>query len=297
MLVVPQYWNETDRFEIQEMHYGMVLLSIAVGMLFAIVTVVVTGQAGVTPGSVVSSASQLVLGGALQSTSGSLDAKLLSNLAGGAVSGSIAQQSTELTTDFKIGFFLGTSPRAQWLGQLLGCLPAMFLGPALFLVFAQAYPCIIDVELAATCQFATPSVQAYRVIATAMLNPVFPVARSSWIFAIVASVVAVAIHLLRHWLAVTGRTTIRAWTPNMLMVSMGALIPVFEYGLALTMGATASLLWKRYGAKSFGVLMIPVAAGMIAGESIGGILNAILTLGNVGPSTYGSNIGCVGNAC
>ncbi|KAM5354844.1 hypothetical protein ACJ41O_001490 [Fusarium nematophilum] len=280
-----------------DMHYGVVILSLLLGIVFAVIVVVASGQAGVNPVTIVSCSSQLVVGGALKNSGAALDAKLTGNLVAGAVSGSIAQQSGELTTDFKIGFFLGTSPRAQWFGQLLGVLPAMFLGPGLFIVFVEAYPCIVNLEMAATCPFTTPAVQTYRVIAGAMLNPTFPVARSSWIFGVVASVVAVAVHILRHWALVTGRRTLRDWTPNMLMVGIGALLPVFQYGLAVSMGAILAAVWKHRGPNSYVVFMAPIAAGMIAGESIGGIINAILELAGVGGSKYGSTVGCVGGVC
>ncbi|RSL38355.1 hypothetical protein CEP53_014937 [Fusarium sp. AF-6] len=122
------------------MHSGIVILSLLLGIVFAIIVVVVTGQAGINPISLVTGSSQLVVGGALKNSGAALDANLMSNLVAGATSRSIAQQACELTTDFKIGFFLGTLPRSQWFGQLLGVLPAMFLGPGLFLIFAEAYP-------------------------------------------------------------------------------------------------------------------------------------------------------------
>ncbi|RSL84696.1 hypothetical protein CDV31_016675 [Fusarium ambrosium] len=138
------------------MHFGFVILSLLLGIVFAIIVVVVTVQAGINPISLVTGSSQLVVGGALKNSGAALDANLMSNLVAGATSGSIAQQACELTTDFKIGFFLGTSPRSQWFGQLLGVLPAMFLGPGLFHIFAEAYPCIINLELAATCALQPP---------------------------------------------------------------------------------------------------------------------------------------------
>ncbi|RKL27256.1 hypothetical protein BFJ72_g13283 [Fusarium proliferatum] len=280
-----------------DMNFGIVLLTLVLGILFAIIVVVVSGQAGVNPGSIVSSGSQLVVGGALKNSKAVLNTNLLSNLVAGAVSGSISQQAGELTTDFKIGFFLGTSPRAQFYGQLLGVVPAMFLGPGLFVVFTEAYPCIINLKEAATCSFSAPAVQTYSIIATAMVNPQFPVARSSWVFGIIASVVTIGVHLLRHWALVTGRKRLRNWIPNMLMVALGALIPSFQYGFAVSMGAIIAYVWNHRGPKSYAIFMIPVAAGMIAGESIGGIINAVLALAHVSGSEYGTSIGCIGGAC
>lgn len=279
------------------MNFGIVLLTLVLGILFAIIVVVVSGQAGVNPGSIVSSSSQLVVGGALRDSKAALNTNLLSNLVAGAVSGSISQQAGELTTDFKIGFFLGTSPRAQFYGQLLGVVPAMFLGPGLFVVFTEAYPCIINLKEAATCSFSAPAVQTYSVIATAMVNPQFPVARSSWVFGIIASVVTIGVHLLRHWALVTGRKNLRNWIPNMLMVALGVLIPVFQYGFAVSMGAIIAYVWNHRGPKSYAIFIIPIAAGMIGGESIGGIINAVLALARVSGSEYGTTIGCIGGAC
>lgn len=41
-----------------------------------------------------------------------------------------------------------------------------------------------------------------------------------------------------------------------------------------------------------------VAAGLIAGEGIGGVINAVFQIAGIsGPEKYGSSVGCPANSC
>jgi hypothetical protein len=64
--------------------------------------------------------------------------------------------------------------RAQWYAQIFGTLVAAAITPALFALFARAYPCLIDAEIL-TCPFALPSVTAWRIVTEATLAPIFPI--------------------------------------------------------------------------------------------------------------------------
>lgn len=46
-------------------------------------------------------------------------------------------------------------------------------------------------------------------------------------------------------------------------------------------GATANWFWARRSPKSFDMYMFPIAAGLIAGEGLGGVLGAVLAVANV----------------
>ncbi|UPK93153.1 hypothetical protein LCI18_004088 [Fusarium solani-melongenae] len=280
-----------------DMNVGLAILTLIMGALFAILAVQCTGQTGTSPIALVSSSSQLIVGGITRSSAESVNQKMMSNLASGGVAGTIAQQVCEMTTDFKIGLFLGTPQRDQWYGQLLGCLPSIFLSPGLFIVFSRAYPCILDASMAATCEFAAPSAASYTLIGSSIIQPEFPIPRSSWVFAISASAFACLVHIARHRAAHSNHPLLAACIPNMAMVGLGILVPGIQYGIAMLVGGLVAHLWNRRKPVSAAALLFPVAAGMIAGESIGGIVNAILNLADVSGSRYGTTLGCPGAVC
>ncbi|RSM04989.1 hypothetical protein CDV31_009790 [Fusarium ambrosium] len=246
-----------------------------------------------SPATVISSTVQITVGGINRSNGMSVPDIMLSNLAAGTLTAAGSQQVAEMVTDLKIGFFLGTPPRLQWYAQILGCLPAIFLSPGLFILVSKAYECVLDPSQAATCPFTAPAVSLWTVLATAVVEPKLPIPQSSWIFSIGISVFSIAVHLLRNWARENNYRKIYNFTPNMVMVALGLIVPAIQYSIALVIGGIIALVWLRKWPASHALYLFPVAAGMIAGESIGGIFNAILTLAKVsGPTYYGTTIGC-----
>lgn len=260
--------------------------------------IIVTGQVNVSPIFAVAQSSQLIIGGIQRGMHLPVNQAMLSNLAAGAVASTSAQQSTELLTDYKIGFYLGTPPRAQMYGQILGCLMAVFFSPLMFMLFMKGYPCVLDLSQAATCAFSGPAIQGYRAIAVAILDPTFPIPRASWVAGIIFSIIGIAITGLRTWANHNKREVLAGLLPNMLMVCMGMLIPAIQYGIAFIIGALIAKFWKWKQPHSFSTFGIAVAAGAIAGEGLGGVINALLNLLKVGgPTYYGTRLGCPGGYC
>ena len=66
------------------------------------------------------------------------------------------------------------------------------------------------------------------------------------------------------------------------------------YPTAVAIGATISFIWARKWPGGFAMYCYAIAAGMIAGEGLGGIVGAILQVANVSGSYYGTAIGCPG---
>lgn len=69
------------------------------------------------------------------------------------------------------------------------------LAPAMFMLFSKAYPCIIDVD-AETCPFSAPSVGAWRAVAVAVTDPVFPVPKTSGYFSIAFATLIMKAHTM-----------------------------------------------------------------------------------------------------
>lgn len=183
--------------------------------------------ADITPLTAASKASQIVLGGATKGEHwGTTHAQRL-NLLGGTLASIGANQSADLVGDFRVGFLLRTNPKKQWIAQGLGTLVAVFLAPAMFILFVKAYPCIIDVE-AENCAFPSPSVAAWRATAVAVTDPEFPIPRSSAIFSIVFAIFGVFMIIVRHY-AYRGKwEKYRVYHPNMMVRLVKCIHLVFE---------------------------------------------------------------------
>lgn len=149
------------------MGVGESILAYVLAILFAFLAVQCAGATDITPLTAASKASQIVLGGVTKGQSISeTDAQRL-NLIGGALASMGANQASDLVSDFRTGFLLRVPPLTQWIAQGIATLIAVFLAPGMFILFAKAYPCIIDLE-AESCPFSAPSVSAWRAVAVAM---------------------------------------------------------------------------------------------------------------------------------
>lgn len=65
----------------------------------------------------------------------------------------------------------------------------------------------------------------------------------------------------------------------------------------MIMGALPAYIWARRNPKSFDIYGYAIAAGLIAGEGIGGVVNAIFQIAGISGDFYGSNIACPGDLC
>lgn len=63
----------------------------------------------------------------------------------------------------------------------------------------------------------------------------------------------------------------------------------------MAVASVACYFWKRRSPKSYDLLAFPIAAGGIAGEGLGGVVNALFVVVGIDGSVYGSAIGCPGN--
>ncbi|KAH6664789.1 OPT oligopeptide transporter protein-domain-containing protein [Plectosphaerella plurivora] len=267
------------------------LLNMFLGIMWSLVAIQVFGAAGVSPIGTVAKGSQFVLGAitrpGMDGSVASYNSAATVNLAGATVSAAAAQQSAELCQDFP-----------QWYAQMFGTLVAAFVTPALFSLFARAYPCIINAE-ALTCPFALPAVTGWRIVTEAILAPKFPIVQSSWIFSVIFASLGIASIVLKRWLIVHPTLShLQIWVPNMALVGLAMTIPGSTVTTTLAIGSVASHIWRKRWPASHGRFMYAIAAGGIAGEGIGNVIMSGLQIGEVaGPTYYGSMVGCVADMC
>ncbi|KAF2202187.1 oligopeptide transporter [Delitschia confertaspora ATCC 74209] len=279
-----------------DMPVGMSLLSVFLAFFFSFLAIQCTGVTDITPLTAASKASQIILGGATKGEGWDVTHAQRLNLLGGAMASIGANQSTDLTSDFRTGFLLRTPPIQQWLTQAVGTIVAVFLAPAMFQLFTTAYPCIIDAE-AETCAFLAPSVSAWKATAVAVTDPTFPIPKTSGIFAIVFAIFGCFMVLVRHYVWVGKLEWMKTYHPNMMCFGLAFVLPQTQYGTAMVIGATITAVWAKKSPVGFDVAGYAVAAGLIAGEGIGGVVNAVFQIAGISGDVYGTMAGCPGDAC
>ena len=82
-----------------------------------------------------------------------------------------------------------------------------------------------------------------------------------------------------------------------MVMSLAFVIPATVYSSAMLMGAIGAAVWTKKYPQSFGMYGYAVAAGLMAGEGIGGVINAVLQICGLSGDIWGSSIGCPGGRC
>ncbi len=268
------------------MNLGNVILAIILAFIFSFVGVQASGATDTNPVGTIAKASQLVVGGALRGQGKVGNPGLLENLIAGSIASSAASHSVDMVGDLKTGHLLRAKPRNQFWAQIFGSFFSIFVSTGLFVLFTKAYPCIIDAS-AEECPFAAPSVAAWRAVAVAVISPKLPVSLSSGMTAIGFAIVAVATVVAKYTII---PQKYHVYVPNWNAVGLGFVVPQTYYPIAMCMGATSALFWKAKRPQSFDLLAFAIAAGLIAGEGMAGVFNAILTIVNVDGSVYGTTV-------
>lgn len=82
------------------------------------------------------------------------------------------------------------------------------------------------------------------------------------------------------------------YVPNMNAVGLAFTLPQTQYSTAMSVGAIGSLLWLKKSPGTWNEYVYSSAAGLIAGEGIGGVINAVLQVANVSGDKKGSAVAC-----
>ncbi|KAG8955125.1 hypothetical protein FRC04_009582 [Tulasnella sp. 424] len=275
------------------MNVGEVILANILGFIFSFIGVQSAGDTDINPISTVAKASQLIFGGVAKGQGlGQVDGMRL-NLVGGIVAGGAAAQSTDMTGDLKTGHLIGAKPKVQFVAQLVGSTVASFLTVGLFVLFTKASPCILYPPEDGVCAYGAPSVSAWAAVATAVTAPKLPIPPSSGYTAIGLSILAAICVIVKHlWIP----RKYWHWVPNWNAIGLGFVVPQVFYSVAMGFGSIAYYVWEIKNPAQFDMYGFPFAAGLLAGEGLGGVVQALLTVAGVGGDgiTRGTSVGCPG---
>ncbi len=240
-------------------HVWMGVLAVVMSFFIAIVACRVTGETDTTPTG--------ALGKITQVTYGVLDpGSVTTNLMTANVTGGIAIHSADLLTDLKSGYLLGADPRQQFWAQFLGVTAgACFVVPAYRLLIPTA-------DVLGTDQWPAPGAQTWKGVASMLANGFSSLHPSAQVALMVGAVLGIVLVLMEK-----AFPKLRPWIPSPAAFGLGFTTPAYNC-VSMFAGALIALgLEKRrpvFAEKS----IVPVASGLLAGESLMGILIAILVV-------------------
>ena len=233
--------------------------AIAVLMTFflALVACRVTGESDITPIGAMGKITQLAFGALAPSN-------MVTNLMTASVTAGAASSSADLLTDLKSGYLLGANPRKQFIAQFIGIFAGMIvIIPAFYILVPTA-------EALGTDQWPAPAAQVWAAVAKLLAAGVSSLHPTAQMGILVGSLVGIALPLLERFFP-----KLQPYIPSATGIGLAMVIPFFN-SLAMFIGALIALLYEKKNPNLAERYLIPVSAGIIAGESIIGIVIALL---------------------
>lgn len=226
------------------------VLAVGLAAPACLVSCRVTGETDVTPAGPLGQLSQLALG--------PLQAGGAANAMGGGLTAGAAASAADLMSDLKTGALLEVEPRRQLAAQLLGCL----LGGALIApLFVLLVPSAAKLGSGG---FPVPAAQVFASTARLLVegaSALPPHAAPVSLAALALGIVLAALEASSKWA--------RTFLPSPTALGLSMLLPP-SLSIAFAAGAVAAFVWARRRKLAAETYAPPIAAGLIAGESLAG---------------------------
>jgi OPT family oligopeptide transporter len=239
--------------------WWMGVIAVLATFILVIVAARVTGETDVTPVGPLSKITQLAFG-AIQP--GSITTNLMTaNISAGATT-----HAGDLLTDLKSGYLLGANPRQQTIAQFFGVIAgSLVVVPAFFML-------IPDASVLGTEKWPAPAALVWRGVAELLSHGVGALHPTARIGLAVGALVGILLPILE--LKFPKRT---AFIPSATGVGIAFTITGFNC-VSFFIGALLALWFGRIRPKLAEEFTVPIASGIIAGESLTGVLIEIMVV-------------------
>lgn len=238
------------------------LLAIGLTFILSLVACRATGESDITPVGAMGKIMQLTYGVLIpQSTT--------ANLMTASITASSASSSADLLNDLKSGYLLGANPRRQFAAQFIGIFAGTVATVTGFYLLVPNATVLTGVGSAAP-KFPAPAAQAWKAVAEVFkmgLANMHPMHQQAIFWGLILGAAIVLLELLLP-------RAIR-YLPSATGIGLGLILP-FQYPFSMLLGAIIAGVWTSKSKKTSEAYLVPVAAGVIAGVSIMGVLVAVL---------------------
>jgi OPT family oligopeptide transporter len=231
------------------------LISVALSLVVALVACRATGETDTTPIGAMGKLTQLIYAVLAP-------AHIPTNLMTAGVTAGAAGSAADLLTDLKSGYLLGANPRQQFLAQMSGVIfGVVAVVPTWYLMVPNR---------AALEAFNSPATTMWAAVATALSRGIYTIPSSARMAMVAGGLIGAALPLLEAWLPAKGRR----FLPSAMGLGLAFVVP-FANSLSFALGAVVAAIWHRVHPKSARCYVIPVASGLVAGESLAAALQAM----------------------
>jgi OPT family oligopeptide transporter len=226
-----------------------VLLSLVVGIVCARAT----GETDTTPSSAMGKLVQLLFGGLHPGN-------ITTNLMTAQASAGVAIHAADLLTDLKSGYLLGAKPRHQFFAQFFGVVAgSLTVAP----VFRLLVP---DASVLGGDKYPSPAALAWGSVAKLLAQGVHSLHPTAQVGLVIGGIVGVVLVL-----ADRAFPKARPYLPSPVALGLSFTMPGWN-SISIALGGLAALAFQKGRPALAGLLLVPVASGLVAGESLVGVV-------------------------
>ena len=223
------------------------LIAVAMSFVLSMVAARATGETDTTPVGAMGKVMQLLF--AVISPGNTTH-----NVMSAGVAANSASSSADLLTDLKSGYLLGANPRKQFIAQFVGCFfGTLAVVPAWYLMIPNS---------AALEKYPLPATRIWEAVARVLANGLSSLPMSARWAILIGALVGVLLPLFQ-----TLVPKARNWTPSAIGLGLGWVVP-FSSALSFAIGALIAWIWSLGHKRSQEMYNIPIASGLVAGESL-----------------------------
>lgn len=238
-------------------------IAIPLAVIMGFIAARVTGETDITPTKALGPVTQMLYG---VLTPGNLTG----NIMAANVTGGVGLHSADLLTTLKTGWLLGAKPRHQLYAQLCGVVVgALVVVPAFMIIIPD--PSVLGGE-----EWPAPSCTVWAGVSKVFSNGIDQLAPSIKTAILVGLALGVALTLLEKF----SPPKLRAFIPSPNGVGMSMVIPGSN-SIAMFLGSSIAEFLRRRHPAVAERYVVPSASGLIAGESLMGIVIALLIVAGV----------------
>jgi OPT family oligopeptide transporter len=224
------------------------LIAISMSFFLSLVACRATGETDTTPIGAMGKVMQLLF-------AVFHPGQIVPNLASAGIAANSASSSADLLTDLKSGYLLGANPRRQFLAQFFG----VFFGTlAIVPIWFLMVP-----DKAALEKFPAPGTQQWAAVARVLTKGIEFLPVSAQYAIVGGALIGIGLPILERLVSPKARK----FLPSAMGLGLSWVIP-FSSAIGFLVGAVIGWIWERTHRKSSDDYSIPLASGLIAGESL-----------------------------
>jgi uncharacterized oligopeptide transporter (OPT) family protein len=238
-------------------HPGWGLVSVAFAFVLSLVACRATGETDITPIGAMGKVTQLFYGAMIPQNA-------TANLMTAGVTAGAAGSAADLLTDLKSGYLLGANPRQQTVAQMMGIISGTLI------VVPVWYILIPDASAIGNERFPAPAAEVWASVARLLAQGFDSLHPTIVIGMAIGGLFGVVMTLLEAFVP-----EVKRWMPSATGLGLAFVIG-FSDSIAFLIGAVFTEIMERRDRAWADELIVPLASGLIAGESLMGIGIALL---------------------